>query len=174
MCVQRQSIRVRIGNSLCFQQKGSGRRRLRILLAAISRQAFDDSVKVVTEFRVLAWCVDYVLRVVPVDRVFIFLRKLAREKQNWVFQVGTFDVWRFKLNWQATRHARFLWDYFLRSFSVLRSSTTYAIEARMPEPERTGARSEISSPRQTGSVREPSPIHACSIFTLCGTFSTSS
>jgi len=50
----------------------------------------------------------------------------------------------------------------------------YAMEARTPLPQRTGVKSEISSPLQTGSVRKPSPIHACSIFTSCGTFSTSS
>ena len=61
-----------------------------------------------------------------------------------------------------------------RSLSVLRSSTMYAMEARMPLPQRTGAKSESSSPRQLGSVNVPSPIHACSIFRSRGTFSTSS
>jgi hypothetical protein len=56
--------------------------------------------------------------------------------------------------------------YFLKSFSVLRSSSTYAIEASPPLPQRTGAKSEISSPLQTGSVGEPSPSHACR---SCGT-----
>src|ERR1700730_2022284 len=64
--------------------------------------------------------------------------------------------------------------YLLKSFSVFRSSTTYASEARSPLPQRTGARSEISSFLQTGNVKEPSPIHACSTFTSRGTFSTSS
>jgi hypothetical protein len=50
----------------------------------------------------------------------------------------------------------------------------YAMEAPMPLPQRTGAKSEISSPLQTGRVRGPSPIHACSIFMSCGTFSTTS
>ena len=64
--------------------------------------------------------------------------------------------------------------YLLKSFSVLRSSTTYAMEALMPLPERRGARSESSSPLQTGRVREPSPTHACTSFTSRGTFSTNS
>ncbi len=64
--------------------------------------------------------------------------------------------------------------YFRRSLSVFRSSTMYDMDARTPWPQRTGARSEISSPLQTGRLREASPIHACSIFTELGTFSTSS
>jgi hypothetical protein len=59
------------------------------------------------------------------------------------------------------------------SISVFRDHRRrMAKDARMPMPQRSGARSEISSPLQTGNVREPVPIQACSIFTSCGTFST--
>jgi hypothetical protein len=53
-------------------------------------------------------------------------------------------------------------------FTILRSSTTYATEARRPPLQRTGANSEISLPLQTGSVSEPSPIHAATILKSCG------
>jgi hypothetical protein len=44
--------------------------------------------------------------------------------------------------------------HFVRSFSVLRSSTMYAMEARRPPPQRTGAKSESSFPgRREASTR---------------------
>src|SRR5580698_6449509 len=63
---------------------------------------------------------------------------------------------------------------FLKSLSVLRSSTMYARDARTPLPHRRGVRSDNSSSLQTGRVRMPSPIQACSTLMSCGTFSTSS
>jgi hypothetical protein len=45
--------------------------------------------------------------------------------------------------------------YSLKSFGVLKSPTTYALEARIPLPQRTGVKSEISSSLQTGSLRQP-------------------
>jgi hypothetical protein len=46
--------------------------------------------------------------------------------------------------------------YSLKSFGVFQSSTTYAPEARIPLPQRTGVKSEISSSLQMGSLRQPS------------------
>jgi hypothetical protein len=45
--------------------------------------------------------------------------------------------------------------YSLKSFGVLKSSTAFAMEARIPLPPHTGVKSEISSSLQMGSLRRP-------------------
>jgi hypothetical protein len=76
--------------------------------------------------------------------------------------------------YQQVSHSLGHFYSFLKSLSVLRSSTTYARDARTPLPHRRGARSDNSSSLQTGRTSLPSPAHACSILMSCGTFSTSS
>jgi len=46
--------------------------------------------------------------------------------------------------------------YSLKILRVLKSSTAYAVEARIPLPQPTGVKSEISSSLQIGSLRQPS------------------
>src|ERR1700756_4927919 len=94
-------------------------------------------------------------------------RGATRQMQSCSYEAKINSVLKartFTLEPRRSRNCAAFGHYLLKSFRVLRSSTTYAIEARMPLPERTSASSDSSSPLQTGSVREPSPIHACSIF----------
>src|ERR1700756_759611 len=95
-------------------------------------------------------------------------RGASRQMQSCSYEARIKSVLKartFTLEPRRSRNYAAFGHYLLKSFRVLRSSTTYDIEARRPLPERMGARSESSSPLQTGSVKEPSPIHACSIFT---------
>src|SRR6267142_138596 len=95
-------------------------------------------------------------------------RAANRQMQSCSYGAKTKSVSKdttFTLEPRRSRNYAAFGHYLRNSSKVLRSSTTYDIEARMPLPEWMGARSDSSSPLQTGSVREPSPIHACSIFT---------
>src|SRR5580693_9778279 len=93
------------------------------------------------------------------NRIRDAIERIARQAIN------SLDARSHQNVYQQVRNSLGHFYSFLKSLSVLRSSTMYAIDARIPWPHRRGARSDNSSFFENGSVSVPSPIQACSTLT---------